>query len=239
MRYSKRESRSSNSSSFHIFSSAAARSDQQTSIYSPPFYTSPTGYKLCLRLCLDGDGNARRTHLSLFIVLMRGEHDSLLKFPFDGKVIFCLFDQTKQQKHIIDAFRPDARSNSFQRPRSDMNVASGLPKFAELTLFQAENNPYIRDRTMYIKAIVNFGDNLKAMLPDIFSLNSAVARATQQSSNSVATNNEINELSNGNPSQNTSVLILKLSLRRKTSEQTILIDRLYKLYLRHFFIGFK
>ena len=180
-RHNESDSKSFKDSDFHFFIYlAAARSDQQTSIYSPPFYTSLTGYKLCLRLYLDGDGNARRTHLSLFIVLMRGEYDPILKFPFEFKVIFCLFDQTKQQKHIIDAFRPDVRSNSFQRPRSDMNVASGLPKFADLTLFQPENNPYIRDDIMYIKGVIDFDDIPKAMLPYVFSLNPGLSRPIHQ-----------------------------------------------------------
>ncbi|CAF3836277.1 unnamed protein product, partial [Adineta steineri] len=108
------------------------QSERQTSIYSPPFYSSPTGYKMRARLYLHGDGNARKTHMSLFFVLMLGPYDAILKFPFNYKVIFCLYDQTPQQRHIIDSFRPDIKSNSFQRPRSEMNIASGIPKFVSL-----------------------------------------------------------------------------------------------------------
>jgi len=159
---------------------AAAQSETQTSIYSPPFYSSPTGYKACVRLYLCGDGNARRTHMSLFFVLMRGEYDAILKFPFNFKVIFCLFDQTNQGKHIIDAFRPDVKSNSFQRPRNDMNIASGIPKFAPLKAFQQENNPYIRDDTMFIKVIIDFRDIPKAILPYALSLNPGLTIPIQQ-----------------------------------------------------------
>ncbi|CAF4169205.1 unnamed protein product [Rotaria sp. Silwood2] len=106
-----------------------AQSERQTSTYSPPFYSSPNGYKMRARLYLNGDGNARRTHMSLFFVLMRSSNDPILIFPFNYKVIFCLYDQTPQQRHIIDSFRPDIKSNSFQRPRSNMNIASGIPKF--------------------------------------------------------------------------------------------------------------
>ncbi|CAF3112629.1 unnamed protein product [Rotaria sp. Silwood2] len=42
-----------------------AQSERQTSIYSPSFYSSPTGYKMGARFYLNGDGNARRTHMSL------------------------------------------------------------------------------------------------------------------------------------------------------------------------------
>ncbi|CAF4751167.1 unnamed protein product, partial [Rotaria sp. Silwood2] len=101
-----------------------AQSERQTSIYSPPFFSSPNGYKMRARLYLNGNGDAHRTHMSLFFVIMRGLYDPILKFPFNYKVTFCLYNQTPQQRHIIDSFRPDIKSCSFQLPRSDMNIAS-------------------------------------------------------------------------------------------------------------------
>lgn len=50
------------------------------------FYSSKYGYKMCLRLYLNGDGTGRGTHLSLFFVVMRGKCDALLKWPFSQKV---------------------------------------------------------------------------------------------------------------------------------------------------------
>lgn len=94
------------------------------SLFSPAFYTAKYGYKLCLRLYLNGDGTGKRTHLSLFIVIMRGEYDALLPWPFRNKVTFMLLDQNNRE-HAIDAFRPDLSSASFQRPQSETNVASG------------------------------------------------------------------------------------------------------------------
>jgi hypothetical protein len=166
---------------------------------------------MCVRLYLCGDGNARQTHMSLFFVLMRGEYDSILKFPFHFKVIFCLYDQTNQQNHIIDAFRPDIRSNSFQRPRSEMNIASGIPKFAPLKIFQQENNPYIRDDMMFIKVMIDFGDMPKAILPYALSINPGLTpsiqqtmikqeteKRQQQSSTSLLTSAETNQSPTGN-----------------------------------------
>jgi hypothetical protein len=159
---------------------ADAQAERRTSIYSAPFYTSPTGYKMCARLYLYGDGNARRTHMSLFSVLMRGEYDAILKFPFHFKITFCLYDQTNQQRHIIDSFRPDTKSNSFQRPRSDMNIASGIPKFVPLSILQQEGNPYIRDDVMFIKVMVDFNDMPKALVPYALSLNPGLPTPMQQ-----------------------------------------------------------
>ncbi|CAF1098463.1 unnamed protein product [Adineta steineri] len=148
-----------------------ARSERQSSIYSPPFYSSPTGYKMRLRLYLFGDGNTRRTHMSLFFVLMRGVNDAILKFPFNYKVSFCLYDQSGEEKHVIDSFRPDIKSNSFQRPRSDMNIASGIPKFILLSILEEEDSRYVRDDTMFIKVMIDFCNIDMALLSYVFSLN--------------------------------------------------------------------
>jgi TNF receptor-associated factor 2 len=157
-----------------------AQSGRQTSIHSLPFYSSRNGYKMRARLYLHGDGNARRTHMSLFFVLMRGPNDANLKFPFSHRVTFCLYDQTPQQRHIIDSFRPDIRSSSFQRPRSEMNIASGIPKFCRLDMMQQANNPYVRDDTMFIKVMVDFDDVPEELLPFVFSLNPGVPTHVQQ-----------------------------------------------------------
>ncbi|CAF1187136.1 unnamed protein product, partial [Didymodactylos carnosus] len=159
---------------------ADAQSERQTSIYSPAFYSSPTGYKMRVRLYLHGDGNARRTHMSLFFVLMRGDYDSILKWPFNFKVTFCLYDQSGQNRHVIDSFRPDTKSNSFQRPRSDMNIASGIPKFFPLPMIQQDGNNYVRDDTMFIKVIVDFADMPKMILPYALSLNPGLPHHVQQ-----------------------------------------------------------
>ncbi|XP_015353151.1 TNF receptor-associated factor 1 isoform X1 [Marmota marmota marmota] len=123
------------------------------SLFSPAFYTAKYGYKLCLRLYLNGDGTGKRTHLSLFIVIMRGEYDALLSWPFRNKVTFMLLDQNNRE-HAIDAFRPDLSSASFQRPQSETNVASGCPLFFPLNRLHSPKHAYVKDDTMFLKCIV-------------------------------------------------------------------------------------
>lgn len=123
------------------------------SLFSPAFYTAKYGYKLCLRLYLNGDGTGKKTHLSLFIVIMRGEYDALLPWPFRNKVTFMLLDQNNRE-HAIDAFRPDLTSASFQRPQSETNVASGCPLFFPLNKLQSPKHAYVKDDTMFLKCIV-------------------------------------------------------------------------------------
>jgi TNF receptor-associated factor 2 len=166
-----------------------AKSGRQTSFYSPPFYTSrANGYKMCSRIYLNGDGNGRNTHLSLFFVILRGENDALLRWPFrqkvtnhkfilffvfffllmgpqiislfTKKVTFVLIDQSfsESKENIYDAFRPDPNSSSFRRPVSDMNIASGLPLFCPLGKLMSSDHEYIKDNTLFIKIIVDTKD---------------------------------------------------------------------------------
>ena len=123
-----------------------------TSLYSPPFYTAKNGYKMCIRVYLNGDGMGHKTHLSLFFVLMKGEFDALLKWPFDYKVSLILVDQN-HRKHIVQTFKPTPESSSFQRPVSDMNVASGCPQFCKLSYLDDDN--YTKDDVLFVKCIVD------------------------------------------------------------------------------------
>jgi TNF receptor-associated factor 2 len=167
-----------------------AQSERQTSVYSPPFYTSISGYKVCVRLYLNGDGSARGTYMSVFLVILRGPYDSLLKWPFSYRVSFCLYDQRTiiekngkmQPKHIIESFRPDTNSISFKQPCSAMNIASGIPKFCPLSEISelTNDNLYIVNDTMYIKTLIDFVEMPRSMLPFIFNINIAFPLHIQQ-----------------------------------------------------------
>ena len=48
------------------------------SLYSFLFYTGRYGYKICLRLYMNGDGSGKGTHLYFFLTITWGECDALL-----------------------------------------------------------------------------------------------------------------------------------------------------------------
>ncbi len=128
--------------------------DRRTvSIYSPPYFTSPQGYRICTRVYLNGDGIGKGTHISVFFVLMKSEHDNLLAWPFKQSVRFTLINQVNKTASITEAFAPDLSSPSFQQPESEMNIASGFPKFAKQSVLQDEN--FTKGNTIYIKAEVD------------------------------------------------------------------------------------
>jgi hypothetical protein len=61
-----------------------------------------------------------------------------------------------------------------------MNIASGIPKFASLSIIDKPDNPYVRDDTMFIKVMVDFENMSKTLLPYVFSLNPGLPIHTQQ-----------------------------------------------------------
>ena len=68
--------------------------------YSPPFYTQPFGYKLYLTVYANGSGGATGRYLSVFLDLMKGEHDDKLAWPFQGNITFQLLNQKENANHV-------------------------------------------------------------------------------------------------------------------------------------------
>jgi hypothetical protein len=121
---------------------------------STPFYTSLDGYKMCVRLYFNGDGVGQSTHLSIFLVLMRGNYDAVLKWPFNFQVIFGLYDLKNQKDHIVQSFQSDIKLKSFQQPQTEMNVGTGISKFVPLSKILHDNSSYVDDNTIYIKVMI-------------------------------------------------------------------------------------
>ena len=114
---------------------------------STPFYTGQYGYRVRLRAYLNGHGIGYRTHLSIFFVLMRGEYDPFLRWPFRHRVTLFLLNQ-RQPRHVVHTIQP-----IVHYPHLEMNIASGCPQFARLSVLDDEN--YVKDDVLYIRCIVD------------------------------------------------------------------------------------
>ena len=122
------------------------------SLYSAPFYTDRFGYRMCLRVYLDGDGSGKGRYISFFLIIMKGEYDALLEWPFQLTVTLTMINQ-KGSGNIVQSFKPNPSSVSFQRPKTDMNVDSGCPKFAALSVL--DNPEFIVDDVAFFQCVVN------------------------------------------------------------------------------------
>ena len=122
------------------------------SLYSAPFYTDRFGYRMCLRVYLDGDGSGKGCYISYFLTIMKGEYDALLEWPFQLTVTMTMINQ-KGNGNITQSFKPNPSSASFHRPKADMNVASGCPKFAALSVL--DNKEFVVDDVAFFQCVVS------------------------------------------------------------------------------------
>ena len=118
------------------------------SMISPVFYSGRYGYKICLRLYIMGDGIGKGTHLSLFFVVMRGEFDNILQWPFTHKVTFKLINQAGG-RDIVNTFKPHVMKSI----QDNTNNASGFPCF--ISHSELEQGGFIADDTIFVKCIID------------------------------------------------------------------------------------
>ncbi|XP_077968453.1 TNF receptor-associated factor 3-like [Styela clava] len=100
--------------------------------------------------------SGKNTHISLFFVLMKGEYDAILQFPFRQKVTLMLLDQGPDHRHLSDVFRPDPASSSFKKLTSDTNIASGCPMFVDHDTINRSS--YVKEDAIFIRVVVDTTD---------------------------------------------------------------------------------
>ena len=55
---------------------------------------------MCLMVYANGNGEGAGTHVSVYVYLMRGEHDDKLTWPFHGYITIQLLNQSRDQDHV-------------------------------------------------------------------------------------------------------------------------------------------
>ena len=85
--------------------------------YSPPFYSEPGGYKLCLRIDPRGMLDGKESHLSVWVYVMKGRFDDSLKWPFTGKVTVQLLNWLHDRGHIQNIVSFDDAAGDKVRAR--------------------------------------------------------------------------------------------------------------------------
>ena len=68
--------------------------------YSDPVYSHFGGYKMCLKVYANGNGDGNGTDVSLFITLMREGNDDNLEWPFKGTIKVSLLNQLEDGQHL-------------------------------------------------------------------------------------------------------------------------------------------
>jgi TNF receptor-associated factor 4 len=85
-----------------ILDNYASKRENGATWDSQPFYTHLQGYKMCLNVDVNGYDIGEGTHISVFTVIMRGEFDCQLKWPFHGSLNIMLLDQEGDEHWSVD-----------------------------------------------------------------------------------------------------------------------------------------
>lgn len=135
---------------------AEAINNPEHFILSPPFYTSRSGYKVCMRLYMNGHGHERKSKMSFFFVLMKGKYDAILQWPFSCRVELRVLGQgNRRGDDAGDSFQPDPQSASFAKPVDGMNVADDVPQCALPLDILSRGRGYVEGDTMFVKVVVH------------------------------------------------------------------------------------
>ena len=135
-----------------------------TALQSEPFYSSANGYKLKVSCYPRGSKhrNRGRGYVSVYLIIMKGEYDDILPWPFQHKVIFTLIDQQEdpeKRRNIVREFVPDLShkldAESYTRPTQDENRKVGIYYFEPIDTFLYQHTRcYIRDDSLLLEVKV-------------------------------------------------------------------------------------
>ena len=127
-----------------------AKSKEETRIESSLFYRC--GYKCKLSIRPNARTIGKKPHLSIYLIIMKGEFDAILTWPFHKKVTFTLIDQQENandRENIVESFISDPKRRNFERPVKEENFGWGLAKFVSHEELQERR--YIVDDAIFIQ----------------------------------------------------------------------------------------
>ena len=132
----------------HVAIDSQRLNREEPFLCSSIFLTHVNGYTLRCKFFANGIALGRGTHLSLYIAILRGPYDVLLKWPFSYEVTFRLRDLSGSNCHVLHTFVADQRLPSFQQPTSFENIPYGCPLFFPLHEFHMFKHLYVSDDTI-------------------------------------------------------------------------------------------
>ena len=128
--------------------------------YSPGFYTHTGGYKMCLLVYANGDGDGKGTHVSVFLCLMKGENDDTLTWPIRYKCTIILLNQLRDEGHYLTTWTYSSVEADVHNSRvlgGESGGGRGYTKFIvrdQLGLQEDKQCQYLKDDSLYFRVQV-------------------------------------------------------------------------------------
>jgi TNF receptor-associated factor 4 len=141
------------------FTKYAEHKSNDDHVFSPPFYSSPGGYKLCIKVHANGIGEGKGTHLSVYAYLMRGDNDDYLPWPFAGIVKVNLLNQRIDDNHHSRSIRFGKSDRASKRVEDGDRAITGhgQPTYilqSRLGYRPLYDQQYLRNDCLYFRITV-------------------------------------------------------------------------------------
>lgn len=116
-------------------------------LYSPAFYTSPYGYRFCVRLNISPQNPKC---FALHVHMMRSEYDDCLEWPFNGRISVAMINQYNSELTQKDTMMSISHLIAFQKPTSDICPRGfGFTEYA--VIGDVVDNGFVKNDTLIIK----------------------------------------------------------------------------------------
>ena len=124
-----------------------------------PFFTS--GYKMCLVLYANGNGDGKGSHLSVFLHILHG-HDDQLDWPLKGTFIIELLNQLEDKNHHRGTLNYPG-DGEHCKPGSGMAFDTFIEQ-CELDFNSSKNTQYLKYDKLYIRVTQKITSDRKPWL---------------------------------------------------------------------------
>ncbi|TMS32921.1 hypothetical protein L596_000714 [Steinernema carpocapsae] len=130
-------------------------------IFSKPFYSAVHSYRMVASFAPFGQGKTFGHHASVFIQLVEGDFDQMLKWPFRAPIIFTVWDQKNdvaEKKNMSVRVTPNTIPVNIpflMQPKNGPNVSFGCDKFIHVDLLSNKTSPYVKDDTLFVEISVD------------------------------------------------------------------------------------
>ena len=126
--------------------------ESNTEWVSPPFYTHPHGYKVCLVVYPNGIEIGKGSHVSVFVGLLKGEHDDQLGWPLELDVAIELLNWREDKGHHEQTVT--IYSEYYRATKNGIKMSPGAMQFIHhsyLSYNRSANTEYLRNNSLRLR----------------------------------------------------------------------------------------
>ena len=130
--------------------------NQGQTMQSEVFYTSQSGYKITLNCDQYIDEQTEKRFISISFVILPGEFDAILNWPFTYPITIKILDLVGTKKDIVHSISYDVQISTLTRPVNNGSSSFVIKKSCPVDLLIENGNTYIQDGFIYLQTYIDF-----------------------------------------------------------------------------------